>query len=238
MAKILPYIVLFIYTINGFAQSDKQLLIRDMQEAKEQLVANSTTKLVVRYDMYRTHESTKIEETTVSETYLSTNRYYQSIEGIHSIADGNLVAVVDEQEKYIILDRKDIDVVPALFGIEPEIAANLADGITMKISGDLHIYTLAYEYTIYEKVVLSYSTRLKRLENVDIYYNQSFGFEDRIQDEEHPRLKVTIVSQSPMDLFPMNFQNNPFFSVNMKSRKVTPKGKYSNYSIINNWKKQ
>lgn len=233
MKKYLLHITFVFFACTLFGQAHTDQLKTDLELASARMKEMLPAVIHSSYTLYATHDTSGIMSNANGQVYLTSSTYYQSIKGVHIFIEGNQVAIIDEDEKTIVIDEKEIDLQELIFNVNIEQLPELIQSIEMEEDLENRTYDLVLNpYSSFQKVKLSISKRSNLISRLELYYANSQGLENTLQEEETPRLVIDIVTKSLNGKTSYSLNKNPFFV--LSNNELTLKPNYSTYSIINN----
>ena len=206
-----------------------------MKKAKEAVLVIGNVEITSKYQVYATHTSTTPMSTSISKTFMTGNKYYQVIEDVHTIIDGQKIAIVDKNEEQIAIDRKDFSFIDLMVSMDMDAVIDAATKIIKIPSSSHDIFEVHFPWGDIDKMTVKANKKTHLLNEIVIYYGQSQGLEDRLTDTELPKLLITIQSYNKVNQAPVSWDQNPYFAHDGKQG-VTLKSGYKNYFLINNLK--
>lgn len=229
MIRIYCHTVLLLISCSLSAQTDRALFIEDMEKAKTIIQQANSVSVYSSYYIYSTHDAEETMSKSNSVTYLSDNFYYQQLDELTTFIHEDNMAVIDEEERAIILDKNNQTNASSFLFMEQLIDYSIIESVELVSP---HNYLLKFKYGDIERIELQFNTQNALLSEIVIFYSHSYGLEDDYYDEEHPKLKVTIDKVGFNSTAPIDWYNNQFFIVHDNS--ITLKPNYSKYSLVNN----
>jgi|GEM_PF-2689441 len=231
MKTLFLHIVLICFACTTYAQVDQ--LKTDIVSAAEVMESMLPVVMYSSYTLYATHDTTEVMSKARGEVYLTKSSYYQSIEGVHTFIEGSQVAIINEEERTIVFDSKEIDLQQLIFNVNIDQIPDYLESIQVDENEKARIYDLSLSpFSSFNKVKLTISKQTNLISNVELFYANSQGLENTLQEEETPRLVVDIETKSLNGKVSYSLSSNPFFAISDEG--FTRKSKYSSYSVINN----
>ena len=232
IARMITILILISPWLAMGQQADFKLT---MKKAKEAIIALGNVEIISNYQLYATHTSTKPMSSTISKTYMTGNKYYQVIEDVHTIIDGQKIAIVDRNEEQIAIDRKDFSFIDLMVSMDMDAIIDAATKIVKTPSSSLDIYEINFPWGDIEKMIVKANKKTNLLNEIIIFYGQSQGLEDRLADTELPKLVINIQSYTKVNQAAVSWDQNPYF-VHDGKQGITLKSSCKNYFLINNLK--
>ena len=225
------HITLFFLSSSLFSQAD--ILRQDLRASQAAMLEMLPFKVSTEYTLYATHDTLGVMSTAYSETYFTQTSYYQHIEGVHTFIEGNNVAIVDEEEKTIVYDQKELDISNLIFNLDLDNLEDLVQSIDFSENNQKKKYELSLSrFHIYSKIVLEISKRTMLIDRVELFYANSQGLENTLQEVETPRLITQLELISIGKRKPYSLHNNPFYKYD--DGNIKTKERCQDYHIINN----
>ena len=228
MRYLLIYILL---STSWLAKAQITEFERDYALAKD-VFKDKQISLESDYLLFSSHTSTSLVSTAKSTTFISEELYNQSIEGVHTIIEGDRVLICDTNEENLVVDNYKGDLLAAVFSIDIDQLSNFITKVDPISTSDVSGYRLYIQYSEIEMLDIYIDKENHHFEKVILYYAYAESLGEEMSNTDNPRLEIAINPYKFDDSRFWTISKNPFISWNQE-RPIVEKD-YKDYNFINN----
>jgi len=224
---LITYLCFFPFFLSGQVDNFNE----HYKKAKEVFVKQNIL-VDASYHMYPSHDSQKLISTAQSKTYISSDLYNQSIEGVYTIIDKDQILVCDTNEEIIVRDKSKGEALKAIFNIDLDQLTDFIQSVEIDRNGEIITYQLQVQYSEVSQLDISINSRTNQFEKVILYFKYSESLGEDISESELPRLEVTFSPYKFDQKAKWTISNNPF--IRLEGKEMSLGNQYKNYQFINN----